>query len=70
MRRFLQQTETMLISDLKAIIYVNNTSYNKRIILSNGERTMEIKHIYKFSKENILVIIQQSINYPKNLEVN
>lgn len=68
-KRFLQPIESMLISELESITFVDNGSHNKRIILSNGERTIEIKHIYRFSKESILVIIQESTNYPKNLEV-
>ncbi len=68
-KRFLQPVESMLISELKSITFVNSRYNNKRIILSNGDREIVIKHIYKFSKESIMITIQQSSNYPKQLEV-
>lgn len=68
-KRFLKPIESMLISDIKSITFIDNGPHNKKIIISNGEREIEIKHIYKFSKESILVIIQESTNFPKNLEV-
>lgn len=68
-KRLFKPIESMLIAELISITYIDNGPQHQRIMLSNGEREIEIKHIYKFSKESILVIIQESSNFPKNLEV-
>jgi len=68
-KRLFKPIESMLIAELTSITFIDHGYNNKRIILSNGEREIVIKQIYQFSKESILVIIQESTNYPKKLEV-
>lgn len=67
MKRFLKPVESIVISELTSITFVNNGVYGKRIILSDGEKTIEIKHVYEIAKESIIAIIRESDNYPKNL---
>jgi hypothetical protein len=68
MKRFLKPVETMMIADIKSIVFING-EYSKRLILSDGQKEMVIKHEYRFSKESILRSIQESNNYPKKLQV-
>ncbi len=69
-KRVFRPLRTLLISDITLIILIEKNTKADRIILSDGKHAIEIKHIYRLSKEIILEIIKESEDYPKDLEVN
>jgi len=68
MKRFLKPVESMLISELQSITREKHWLYGERIVLSDGDKKIEIKHIYEISKESILTTIEASEHYPNRLE--
>jgi uncharacterized membrane protein len=68
LKRFLKPIASISIAKIQSIVFING-EHKKRLILSDGETEVVIKHEYKFKKENILRSIQESSNYPKHLDV-
>jgi hypothetical protein len=69
LKRFFKPIESILISNLRLVEYTKVQYGFDRILLSDGKNKIEIKHDYKFPKKNILMIIQNSSNFPKNMNI-
>ncbi len=69
-KRVFRRPRALLISDIKLIMLIEKSGKAKRIIVSDGAHAIDIRHIYKMSKEAILRSIKGSEGYPKGLEID
>ena len=69
-KRVFQPPKALQISAIQWITLVEKKGTAKRIIVSDGEHAIEIKRVYRLSKEIILRTIMGSEVYPEGVKVN
>ncbi|MEC9485858.1 MAG: hypothetical protein UMR38_08365 [Candidatus Izemoplasma sp.] len=68
-KRFFQPVEVLLMDDLEQISVAKDKFGNKVIVVTDGTKTIVLKHDYQFTKEAMFLYIQQAHFFSKSCKI-